>query len=457
MNKKPIKFNREVYLNPATCVALVVLIYVIICVVSSLRKEPVTIYKVNKSNVNNNIEITGLAIRDEQIINSTTGGYICYYVRDGEKAMKNATVCTIDKSGEVYDFINDTSNYEDLFTKENYSDIRSIISLYKVNYKNVSFYNSYVFENNINNKVLNLTGEILMQQMNSNGTSKGGTAITTPYSGIATYYIDGFESFSISSISMDDFDQSAYSKQALKSGDSIAANTPVLKIIPSENWNIVAPVSDDQIEALNGKSKVTFYINNSTYKASMPFEIITGSDGKYINIKMNKYLSNFLSERYLSIEIVMEEDLGLKVPLSSIVDKQVYKVPIEYFSAGGNQSYTNKLNIQIKDESGEVTIKQISPSIYKTDEEYYYVDPLAFEDTDVILNINNNNTAAVSLLGTDTVKGVYSVNRGTAEFKKISIIKTIDEFALIEGDENVKIYDNIVMDASKVKENQIIY
>lgn len=168
-------------------------------------------------------------------------------------------------------------------------------------------------------------------------------------------------------------------------------------------------------------------------------------------------MSNFLSERYLSIEIVMEEDLGLKVPVSAIVDKNVYKIPIEYFSAGGNQSYTTKLNIQVKDENGEITIKQVSPTIYKTDEEYYYVDPLVFDSTDVLYNINNNNTLAVSLLGSDTIQGVYAANRGTAEFKMITIIKTVDEFALIESDENLKIYDNIVMDAATVTENQIIY
>ena len=189
----------------------------------------------------------------------------------------------------------------------------------------------------------------------------------------------------------------------------------------------------------------------------MPFEIINGTDGTYIDIKMDKYLMNFLSERYVSIEIVMEDDTGLKIPLSAIVEKDVYKVPIAYFSAGGNQSYTTKLNIQVKDENNEITIKQVSPTIYKTDDEYYYVDPLVFEDTDVLYNINTNQTLAVSLLSTDKLEGVYTANRGTAEFKRITIIKTVDEFALIESDENIKIYDNIVMDSSTVKENQIIY
>ena len=456
-NKKPVKFKREIIINPATCVVFAILIYVVISVFISMRKEPITIYKVNKSNVSNNIELDGIALRNEKLIRASQGGYVCYYVRDGEKAQKYSTVCTIDKSGEVYDILTETEEYEDLFTEENYSDIRSIISLYKVNYDNVSYYNSYVFENNINNKVLDLTNEILMQQLYANNNISSGKSVTTPYSGIVTYYMDGFENLTPKTISKDDFDQSKYEKQTLKTGEVIESNTPIMKIVPSEEWNIVAPITQEQINALGESSKITFYINNSSYTANMPYEIINGSDGTYINIKMNKYMSNFLSERYLSIEIVMEEDMGLKVPVSAIVDKEVYKIPVEYFSAGGNQSYTTKVNIQVKDENGEITIKQVSPTIYKTDDKYYYVDPLVFEDTDVIYNINNNNTLAVSLLGTDTVTGVYSANRGTAEFKMITIIKTVDEFALIESGDNLEIYDNIVMDASTVKENQIIY
>lgn len=457
MNKKTIKFNREIIFNPATCVVLAVLVYVLFCVLRFVSKEPITVYKVNKSNVSNNIELTGLAVRDEKIIKSSTAGYICYYVRDGEKAMKYSTVCAIDKSGEVYNFINEDADYQDLFTEENYSDIRSIISLYKANYDDVSFYNSYIFQNNITNKVLDLTGEILMQQVNSNGVSSRGTPVTTPYSGIATYYVDGFENYKIDSVSKDDFDKSKYSKQTLKSGDSVEAGTPIIKIIPSEEWNIIAPISQEQINSLGDRSNISFYINNSSFTAYMPFEIIHGSDGSYINIKMNKYLINYLSERYLSIEIVMEEDMGLKVPVSAIVDKQVYKIPLEFFSGGSNQNYSNQLNIQVKDDNGEITITQVSPTIYYRDDNYCYVDPASFKDTDVLYNITNNKTQAVSLLGTDTVKGVYTANRGVAEFKRISIIKTVDEFALVESDENLKIYDNIIMNADTVTDNQLIY
>lgn len=454
-NKRVIQFNRDIKINAATCVIAAILLYVIICIIIASRKEPVTIYKVNKSNVSNNITLEGLAIRDEKVINTGKSGYICYYIRDGEKIMKNSTVCTIDESGQIYDVISDSEEYDNLLTSENYNDIRSLISLYKVTYNNVNFYDAYNFENNVNNKVLELTNEILMQQVSD--VSSGLSTISSQYSGLVTYYIDGYENYNISDINKEDFDKSKYDKQTLKTGDVVSADSPIVKVIPSENWNIIAPISSEQIQAISENDHVSFRINNSSYTVSMPYEIINGSDGTYINISIDKYLSNFLSERFVSIEIIKEEDTGLKVPVSALVEKDIYKIPISYLSAGGNQSSLNRINVQVRDESGEITIKQVTPTIYKTDEEYCYVDPLAFSDTDVLLDINTNQTIAVSLLEINKLTGVYLANRGTAEFRMVTVIKTVDEFALVNNDEELKVYDNIILDSSKVKENQIIY
>lgn len=456
-NEKVISIKKDIKFNVATIMIAVILIYVIICIFISANKNPITTYKVNKSSVNNNITLEGLAIRDEQILNATKSGYICYYIRDGEKIKNEATVCTIDETGKLYNTIDDTESYEDLLTAEDLKEVRSLISLYKVGYSDVSFYSAYNFETNINNRVLELSNEILMQQVNQGSDGAMLTAITAPESGIVTYYTDGYETYDIANVTMAAFDKSKYSKKTLKTGDIISAGSPIIKIIPSEEWNIVAPISAEQASLISEKTKIRFKINNSSYNVIMPFEIIYGSDGTYINIMLDKYMSNFISERYVDIEILTDEETGLKIPVSSIVEKDVYKIPTEYFTAGGNQNASNRINLQSKSEDGELTITQIAPTIYYSDEEYCLVDTMLFDKSDVIININTNETMAVSMLETEKIKGVYSANRGTAEFKEVTIIKTIDEFVLIESNEKIKVYDNIILDSSQVTENQIIY
>lgn len=455
------KFNRDIKFNVASIIIALIFLYVIIVIVISINKEPITTYKVNKTDINNNIIVEGLAIREEIVLNSDKSGYVCYYIRDGEKVKKNSTVCTIDETGQLYNSITDAESYDSLLTREDYNEIRNLISLYKVSYNDISFYNSYNFENNVNNKVLELTNEILMQQTESSSGGVSLSAIQSPESGLITYYIDGYENYNISSISASDFDKSNYKKETLKTGDIITSGTPVVKVIPSETWNIIMPVTDDQISAISSKysedDNIQFKINNSSYTLSMPFEIINNSGDKYLNISLNKFMLNYISERFVSIEIILEDDIGLKVPASALTKKDVYQIPVSYLSAGGNQSSNNRFNVQVMNENNEITIKQIVPTIYMSDEENCYVDPLAFDEKDVLIDIDTNDTLPVSLIPKVSIDGVYSANKGIAEFTKVTIIKTIDEFALVESDESLNIFDNIIFDSSKVTENQIIY
>lgn len=459
---KIIKINKDIKINIAGAIVAAIFLYVIITLILSLKKEPVTTYKVNKTDINNNIIVDGLIIRDELVLNSDKAGYVCYYIRDGEKIMKNSTVCTIDETGQVYNTINDTESYDGLLTADDYNEVRNLISLYKLSYSDTTFYNAYNFENSLNNKVLELTNEILMQQVGGGVSQNSLSAIISPESGLVTYYIDGYENYDISNISKSDFDRSNYKKDTLKTGDIISSGTPVVKIIPSEKWNLIIPISDEQFASINQAyseegSNLNFKINNSSYIISMPYEVIYANDGKYLNIMLDKFMLNFMSERFASVEIILEDDSGLKVPVSSLTEKEVYQIPVSYLSGGGNQSNNNKLNVQVMGEDNEITIKQISPTIYMIDDEYCYVDPLAFDETDVLLDINTNENLAVSIIPKITIQGVYSANRGIAEFKMVTIIKTIDDFALVKSDESLNIYDNIILDSSKVYENQIIY
>ena len=451
-----VQLNKEIKANAATIVIAAVLLYVVISVITSLGKKSVTIYQVSKGDISNDITLEGLAIRNEVVVNTTNSGYICYYITDGEKVKKDSTVCTIDQTGELSNSVKNTDDSQAMLSQSDYTSIRNLLSSYKSTYSDVTFYNAYSFETNANNKIFELMNEIMMQQA---GAVKSGVAtVNAPDSGLVTYYIDGYENYEISdAIKASDFDKAGYDKKAMKSGDMAEAGAAVVKIIPSEEWNIVAPITDDQLADIEGNTYVTFRINNSNFKITMPYTIIQGADGKYINIAIDKYMSNYLSQRFVSVEIVQSDDSGLKIPESAIVEKNVYKIPLSYLSAGSNQTMENRINIQRKDEKGNETIQQMIPRIYKTDEKYAYIDPDGIEDSDVLLDISSNETIAASLLEYETLTGIYFANQGIAEFRQVSIIKTIDEFVLIDGGDELKAYDHIVLNASEVSENQVIY
>lgn len=116
------------------------------------------------------------------------------------------------------------------------------------------------------------------------------------------------------------------------------------------------------------------------------------------------------------------------------------------------------VNIKKLDAKGEVTIKQIEPTIYKQDEEYFYIDPNDFKAEDVLVDTASDESIGLSQAQTAKVNGVYCVNQGIATFRYIDILYQDNEYTIIKSnvDYSIAWYDRIVLNHSLVKENQII-
>ena len=167
---------------------------------------------------------------------------------------------------------------------------------------------------------------------------------------------------------------------------------------------------------------------------------------------------NYINDRYIDIVIFMEQNNGLKIPNTSITQKEVYKIPVSFLSNGSNSSSKEFFNIKILDDKGEVSVKQINPDIYITDDKYCYVDPNDFSASDVIINTDTNDTLALASADTTKIDGVYCVNQGVASFRYIDILFQDDEYTIVKADVSYSIawYDRIVLNQSTVTENQII-
>jgi putative membrane fusion protein len=365
----------------------------------------------------------------------------------------------VDETGNITDSLSSSLVGTDIFTDEDYNDIRSTISLYKTDYSDEAFYEVYNFKSNIDSKVLELSNELLMQQVSeSSDTVKAGLEnVTSPESGIITYYVDGFEAVTPDSLTEDMFNKSDYQKTTLKTGEIVNSSTTLFKLIDEEDWNIVCQIDYDQANLLLEESRVTFTINNSNYEITAPFELIQKENSYFLNISLSKYMTDYIDERYLSIEIILDKYEGLKIPNTAIVEKNVYKLPVAYIAKGGNEDEEDKVYVQRLDENGEVTVEKIDRDIYKTGDDYYLVNPDSFADTDVIVQMDTNDTISVSLLSSEKVQGVYIANKGIADFTEITVVKAGDEFTIVSDEDKLREFDNIIMDSSQVIENQIIY
>ncbi len=458
-SRKP---SNEFRMNIGTIIFAIIFFYIIIRILISLQKESLSIYEVQNSYIDTNISATALIVRQEELVNATSSGYVSYYVRDGEKIGKNKTVYTIDETGSIYEKIKDADSDAFELTNDGLSEIRTRISNFENYFNYASFSDVYNFHYDIENAVLELTNEAMIEQLTSLDDSSTDIStykkVTTTDSGIITYYKDGYENFDIHNFKASDINKSNYKKATLKTGEIINSGDPVYKLITSENWYLIAELSDKQVKELSDQDTVIVNIHNSSKNITCNFELTKQDNKNFIIISLNQQMVNYINDRFIDIVIIQDQNNGLKIPNTSITKKSVYKIPIDYLSQGSDSTSNNLLNIKVLDDKGEVTLKQVSPDIYKTDDEYCYVDPNDFGQNDVLVNTQNNDTLALNTAEKAELQGVFCVNQGIATFRYIDVLYQDDEYTIVKPEVPYSIawYDRIILDQSLVKENQII-
>lgn len=455
-------YSSEFKINIGTIIFIIIFIYVFIRIIMSLQKESLSIYEVQNSYIDTNISTTALIVREEKLVNADSSGYVSYYVRDGEKIGKNKTIYTIDETGSVYEKLKDADTDALSMSEDALTEVRTRISTFENYFDYANYSDLYNFRYDIENAVLELTNEALIEQLTSLDDDSTNVStykkVTTTEAGIVTYYEDGYEDFDIDNFKASDIDKSTYKKTTLKTGEIINAGDPVYKLVTSENWYLVAPVSEKEAEALEDKETAQINIHNSSKNISCSFRLTTEDDQNFIILTLNQQMVNYINERYIDIVILMDQNNGLKIPNTSITEKTVYKIPVSYLSKGSDSAETQFLNVKKLDDKGEVTIKQVQATIYKSDDKFCYVDPNDFSSEDVLVNTDSEETLALSQADTSKLQGVFCVNQGVAAFRYIDILYQDDEYTIVKTDVDYSIawYDRIVLNQSMVEENQII-
>lgn len=459
-------------LNIGTIIFIIIFIYLVIRIIMSLQKESLSIYEVQNSYIDTNINSTALIVRQEQLVNAESSGYVSYYVRDGEKIGKNKTIYTIDETGSIYKKLKDADEDALAMSEDGLTEVRTRISNFENYFDFSEFSDIYNFRYDIENAVLELTNEALIEKLTSLDEKATDVStykkVVTNDAGIITYYKDGFENFNIDKFKASQINKSAYKKQTLKTNEIINAGDPVYKLITSENWYLVAPISEEEVKSFKPQKKesdeteerstIRINIHNSSKNITCEYELTKKDGQNFIICYLNQQMVNYINDRYIDIVILREQNNGLKIPNTSITKKEVYKIPIEYLSTGSNSMEKIYFNIKKLDDKGEPTIKQVAPDIYKSDNKYCYVDPHDFKKNDVIVNTKTNDTLALSKADTTDIEGVYCVNQGTAAFRYIDIRYQDDEYTIVNADVPYSIawYDRIVLNQTFVQENQII-
>ena len=92
----------------------------------------------------------------------------------------------------------------------------------------------------------------------------------------------------------------------------------------------------------------------------------------------------FADARHIQVKFLVDDQQGLKIPNSAIVEKEFYLIPKEFLI---EQEDSKGFLKEIYDDSGQATAQFVNMTLYYEDDDYYYyvkaVPKIAISRTDV--------------------------------------------------------------------------
>ena len=242
----------------------------------------------------------------------------------------------------------------------------------------------------------------------------------------------------------------------------MASGDPAYKLETSEDWELVIPLSSQkEADALKeeGVVRVRFLKNQYESWAAVG-DIRDAGDGKYFaELKLTNSMMTFCTDRFLSVELISSAETGLKIPKSALIDDTFYVVPKEYVTTGARNS--EGVLRQVIDSDGEKSTEFIEVTPYTKDGDHKndYLSGEKLRDGDVLIKTDSSDTLTLSSAMTDTLTGVYNINKGYADFCQVTKIAEDEDYAIVKANSTygLREYDYIVLNASTMSPNEFLY
>ena len=451
------KYKNKRELNIGLFLFAVVFIYLIVTVLMYITGDNISVYEVRKGNIVKDNSYTGLMIRQETAVTAETGGYISYYQNENSKIKAGSNVYAL--SSEPLDTSGETgeSGTAVSLNQEVQSGIVLSIQNFNEAYDSEDFSSVYSLKNDIANYLQNAFSVTRTEHLDSVIAASGQevSSCRSAGDGIIAYSVDGCESLTADTFTEENFDRSNYERIQFEDQMQISAGEPVYRLITSEDWTVIVRLTEETAREMTEQkiSSVKVRIDKDSETMRADFSVIEKDGRWYGRLDFDNSMIRYADERYLNIELILEDESGLKIPKSSVVKEQFYVVPEEYITTGGNSSSSG---VMVQDKDGNASFHAVD--IYNTsDDGEVYLSRDGIERGAVLVKPESTETYTVE--ETRPLTGVYNINRGYAVFKKVVILCENDEYYIVqEGDDyGLANYDHIVQDGSGIHSDEVVF
>lgn len=455
------KYRKPLNLNIGMLIFGVIFIYVVACVIMYFQTSHIVRYEVKEGSLTADTIYRGVVLRDETLVYAQTAGYVNYYAAEGERVAKNDLVYIVDETGRLSEELEAVNQGENSLSDRELQEFRNEIVNFVHGFDSTHYDSTYDFKFSMKNTVLKLANVNMLQSISALDGASGVSIVNrffAPMTGIVAYWTDGYEGLRPQDVTENIFDDTNYEKKWMLGNTLMAAGDVVYKLSTDENWSIVIPIDPAQGAQLQEEGYVKVRFLKNQYESWGQTKLLSNEDGNtYLQLSFTNSMITFISDRFLDIELLVEDDRGLKIPVSSIVQKEFFLIPEDYVIPGGNNGGDSIIR-QCYQEDGTIARETVEIEVYNYDSETkeYYLDSSALEAGSILYKREGEETFTVSRRA--TLIGVYNMNKGYADFKQISILYQNDEYAIVKPNTKygLNVYDYIVLNAESVRDDQFI-
>lgn len=442
---------------------LLIFVYILGHLLLSLTRDDLAVYQVIESQIHDSIRTTGIILREETIAKADSDGYLNYYVNEGEVVSKQGLIYTCDKTGEAHEYISNFLAQKNALTVEDYNEIKDILRVFEENYKDSDFEQVYTLKYDLENQAMKLGDAAMSDYMKEIEAKLGSGSFKKCYSqghGIVTYVEDGYEDMTVDQLSKEDFVSANYKKTNLKTGEAVSKGDSVYRLTENKEWTIVLSLTDQEYKKIEDRTKLTVNLDGDTCTVTCPVTFQKQTEGYYAVLSMTNYLNQFVKDRYVEVEVEVRSEEGLKIPNSSIVEKEFYRIPQAYLT--GKYEAKKTLVIKNQDSKGNVSFTSLEVKIgkYETDEDdqkYCYILKEDVPENALIMKADSTET----MLLKETVKlpGVYNINKGYADYRCVDILIENKDYTIVRSKmtNSISNFDRIVLNGNTIENNDIVY
>lgn len=446
-NSKSSGIFRVITANIGTIIFSAFFIYIILSIALFLAAAHTTSYQVTAGPLAKNQTYTGLVLREETVIAADAPGMVTYYASESTRVRKKGPVYSVHAG--VQD-MNEYVRHGSL--RSSGPEIRSLLG----GFDPQDFVEIYALKSRLEYALIASAADGSGLLINNMTNAAGDPVKQAPADGIVSYIIDGYEDFDVAELGRSTFTERRERTEEVRPGDSVTTGQSIYKLVTSESWRILIPLTAKQVVNLEARTRVRVKFLKDGMTQAADFSVISANDGSfYGQLHFSSGMLRYLGDRFLRIELVTNTETGLKVPLTSLTKRKFLEIPESYMTKRDDDNALGIMKV-LPDENGRDTLKFFKASVCGYANGIYYIDMENFALGDRIAEPKTDGQKMI-LSRTGSLDGVYSINKGYAIFRRVEILDKNEDYCIVKKGTRYGIaqFDFIVLDASGIRENEI--